>query len=40
MLSNLGLARNMHLAPIANLEPYALLPWGHALVHQTRLKLA
>ena len=40
LLYDLGLARSVRLAPVANLQPYALLPWGHALARQTRLKLA
>ena len=40
LLYDLGLARSVRLAPVADLQPYALLPWGHALARQTLLKLA
>ncbi|MDB5779921.1 MAG: LysR substrate-binding protein [Polaromonas sp.] len=40
LLYDLGLARSVRLAPVADLQPYALLPWGHALARQSRLKLA
>ena len=39
LLYDLGLARSVRLVPVADLQPYALLPWGHALTRQTRLKL-
>jgi DNA-binding transcriptional LysR family regulator len=39
LLYDLGLARSVRLVPVADLQPYALLPWGHALARQTRLKL-
>lgn len=40
LLYDLGLARNVRLEPVADLHPYALLPWGHALTRQPRLRLA
>lgn len=40
LLYDLGLARGIRLVPMADLRPYALLPWGHALARQTRLRLA
>lgn len=40
LLYDLGLARSVRLAPVADLRPYALLPWGHALTRQSRLRLA
>ena len=40
LLYDLGLARGVRLEPVAELRPYALLPWGHALARQPRLRLA
>ncbi len=40
LLYDLGLARGVRLEPVADLQPYALLPWGHALTRQSRLRLA
>ncbi|CAB5681635.1 HTH-type transcriptional regulator gltC [Delftia tsuruhatensis] len=38
---DLGLARpRLALAPVADLAPYALLPWGHALAHKATVRLA
>lgn len=40
LLYDLGLARSIRLVPVTDLRPYALLPWGHALARQSRLKLS
>jgi DNA-binding transcriptional LysR family regulator len=40
LLYDLGLAREVRLEAIADLRPYALLPWGHALARQPRLRLS
>ena len=40
LLYDLGLARGIRLQAVAQLQPYALLPWGHALTRQPRLRLA
>lgn len=40
LLYDLGLARGVRLAPVAQLRPYALLPAGHALARQSQLRLA
>jgi len=40
LLYDLGLARSIRLVPVTDLRPYALLPWGHALARQNRLKLS
>lgn len=40
MLYDLGLARRVHLTPIADLWPYALLPWGHPLARRASVRLA
>ena len=40
LLYDLGLARSVRLVPVADLRPYALLPWGHALARHSRVKLA
>ena len=40
LLYDLGLARGVRLEPVADLRPYALLPWGHALASRPRLRLA
>ncbi len=37
---DLGLARRVRLEPVADLWPYALLPWGHALAARSSLRLA
>lgn len=38
---DLGLARpRLELAPVADLSPYALLPWGHALAQKATVRLA
>ncbi len=39
LLYDLGLARGVRLEPVADLRPYALLPWGHALASRPRLRL-
>lgn len=40
LLYDLGLARGVRLESVADLRPYALLPWGHPLTSQTRLRLS
>lgn len=40
LLYDLGLARGVRLEPVADLWPYALLPWGHALGGRAQLRLA
>lgn len=40
LLYDLGLARGVRLEPVADLRPYALLPWGHVFARQPRLRLA
>jgi DNA-binding transcriptional LysR family regulator len=40
LLYDLGLAREVRLEAIADLRPYALLPWRHALARQPRLRLS
>jgi DNA-binding transcriptional LysR family regulator len=40
LLYDLGLAREVRLEAVADLRPYALLPWGHALARQPRLRLS
>lgn len=40
LLYDLGLARKIRLEAVADLRPYALLPWGHALARQPRLRLS
>jgi DNA-binding transcriptional LysR family regulator len=40
VLYDLGLARRVQLEPIADLWPYALLPWGHPLAARPSVSLA
>jgi DNA-binding transcriptional LysR family regulator len=40
LLYDLGLARRVRLEPVADLWPYALLPWGHRLAAKTTVRLA
>ncbi|WP_137896270.1 LysR family transcriptional regulator [Ramlibacter sp. 2FC] len=40
LLYDLGLARGVRLEPLAELWPYALLPWGHPLARSASLSLA
>jgi len=40
LMYDLGLARGVRLAPVMQLRPYALLPWGHRLAQATSLRIA
>lgn len=40
LLYDLGLARRVRLEPVADLWPYALLPWGHRLAARQSVSLA
>lgn len=40
LMYDLGLARGLRMAPVMQLRPYALLPWGHRLAQAASLRIA
>ncbi|MDM0014353.1 LysR substrate-binding domain-containing protein [Variovorax sp. J22P168] len=40
LIYDVGLARSVRLEPVAQLRPYALLPWGHRLAQAASLRIA